>query len=220
MRERETKRLSERVRERELDWVETQEIKLVLDLHNLPQLQRHIRLVTFEAASIDCQWSAASTHPPYVATHSPALSLCLPCHKSIRVKFFGQSIKSITKSAIFFVEPRRHAVMSLSCWTKAVASSPGCQRQLPVVSSVRVAYTPRGTHAKDIVGKWINGKLKAIFCLPSRWEYVCVCVFGLSSWFNCACVCGFCLVRLRFKLPPSLPFDCSSPSVVRNACKI
>lgn len=38
------------------------------------------------------------TLPP---TLHPPLSLCLPCHKSIRVKFFGQSIKSITKSAIF-----------------------------------------------------------------------------------------------------------------------
>lgn len=134
--------------------------------------------------------------PPLILLTLPPILLlsayALPCHKSIRVKFFGQSIKSITKSAIFSKSPA--AMLSCLCHVEQKqlpvlrVASASCQ--LPVARSVRVAYTPRGTHAKDIVGKWINGKLKAIFCLPSRWEYVCmcVCVLGLSSWFNCACV--------------------------------
>lgn len=43
--------------------------------------------------------------PPLILLTLPPILLlsayALPCHKSIRVKFFGQSIKSITKSAIF-----------------------------------------------------------------------------------------------------------------------
>lgn len=133
-----------------------------------------------EPPGIDCQWCAAPF--PFFFTQP------MPCHKSIRAKFLAKALKALQKAQFFLVLP---AMLSCLCHVE--------QKQLPALpvasfacgygSSVRVAYTPRGTHAKDIVSKWMNGKLKAIFCL-SRDGSMHVC--ALSSCSNCDCCCCCC----------------------------
>lgn len=87
---------------------------------------------------------------------------------------FSQSIKSITKSAIFS-EPR---MLSCLCHVE--------QSQLPVGSCqfewrqrpYRYVYAPVGTHAKDIeANEWMPNPRQSIVCFYIMlWVWVCVCV--------------------------------------------
>lgn len=139
-----------------------------------------------ELLGIDCQWCAAPI--PFFFTQP------MSCHKSMRAKFLAKALKALQKAQFFLVLP---AMLSCLCHVE--------QKQLPALpalpvasfacgygSSVRVAYTPRGTHAKDIVGKWMNGKLKAIFCL-SRDGSMYVCALSSCSNSGCCCCCCACV---------------------------
>lgn len=75
-------------------------------------------------------------------------------------------------------------------------------------SSVRVAYTPRGTHAKDIVGKWMNGKLKAIFCLSRDGSMYVPCLV-VPTLAVIVVVVRVWILHVRIAWSLRLAFDCS-----------
>lgn len=154
-----------------------------------------------EQPGIDCQWCAAPF--PYFFTQP------MPCHKSIRAKFLAKALKALQKAQFFLVLP---AMLSCLCHVE--------QKQLPALpvasfacgygSSVRVAYTPRGTHAKDIVGKWMNGKLKAIFCLSRDGSmYVPCLVVPTVVVVVVVVVVRVWILHVRIAWSLRLAFDCS-----------
>lgn len=169
-----------------------------------------------EQTGIDCQWCAAPF--PFFFTQP------MPCHKSIRAKFLAKALKALQKAQFFSCAPR-HAVMSLSCWTKAVACSAGCQfclwlwQQCPCC-----VYAPWHT-CKGHRGQMNEWQTQGNLLSVSRWEHVC----ALSSCSNCGCCyCCCCCACVDFacshclKLAPGIwlfsPYNASR--IQRNQANI